>query len=78
MIKETYSVLRDYHETELVSPTLLKLQFATKFMPSYGVNVSASEELREQSPAVLKIAELRNERNGWQRCQIDEYRCVLF
>ncbi|WGM18437.1 hypothetical protein QE193_25170 (plasmid) [Arsenophonus nasoniae] len=63
VIKEAYSVLRDYHETELVSPTLLKLQFATKFMSSHGVSESAAQALRDQSPAVLKIAELRNEIN---------------
>ncbi|WP_063654019.1 hypothetical protein [Candidatus Arsenophonus triatominarum] len=63
VIKEAYSVLRDYHETELVSPTLLNLQFATKFMSSHGVSESAAQTLRDQSPSVLKIAELRNEIN---------------
>ncbi|MGL9724677.1 MAG: hypothetical protein ACR5LH_14585, partial [Sodalis sp. (in: enterobacteria)] len=60
ILKEAHSVLRDYHEAKSVTPELLRLQFATRFLSSHGVSEDAAQAMRDQSPAVLKIAELRN------------------
>ncbi|EAR7196919.1 hypothetical protein EXO38_11790 [Salmonella enterica] len=57
-LKEAHSVLRHYDEAKMVTPELLKMQYATKFMTA-----GQGEVLRDQSQAVLKIAELRNEIN---------------
>lgn len=57
-LKEAHSVLRHYDEAKMVTPELLKMQYATKFMAA-----GQGEVLRDQSQAVLKIAELRNEIN---------------
>ncbi|EBK9258392.1 hypothetical protein ACEQ3E_001217 [Salmonella enterica] len=57
-LKEAHSVLRHYDEAKMVTPELLKMQYATKFM-----SAGQGEILRDQSQAVLKIAELRNEIN---------------
>ncbi|EGO9992255.1 hypothetical protein IVO30_004843 [Salmonella enterica] len=57
-LKEAHSVLRHYDEAKMVTPELLKMQYATKFM-----SAGQGEVLRDQSQAVLKIAELRNEIN---------------
>lgn len=57
-LKEAHSVLRHYDEAKIVTPELLKMQYATKFMAA-----GQGETLRDQSQAVLKIAELRNEIN---------------
>ncbi|HAF8816442.1 TPA: hypothetical protein G5V04_001871 [Salmonella enterica] len=57
-LKEAHSVLRHYDEAKIVTPELLKMQYATKFMAA-----GQGEVLRDQSQSVLKIAELRNEIN---------------
>ncbi|EBU8846310.1 hypothetical protein DMA39_24805 [Salmonella enterica subsp. enterica serovar Muenchen] len=57
-LKEAHSVLRHYDEAKIVTPELLKMQYATKFMAA-----GQGEALRDQSQSVLKIAELRNEIN---------------
>ncbi|EJC1232767.1 phage tail tape measure protein [Salmonella enterica] len=57
-LKEAHSVLRHYDEAKMVTPELLKMQYATKFMAA-----GQGEALRDQSQSVLKIAELRNEIN---------------
>ncbi|EGV2901451.1 hypothetical protein LDT72_004737 [Salmonella enterica] len=57
-LKEAHSVLRHYDEAKIVTPELLKMQYATKFMAA-----DQGEVLRDQSQSVLKIAELRNEIN---------------
>ncbi|EDR3235497.1 hypothetical protein FB39_003792 [Salmonella enterica subsp. diarizonae] len=57
-LKEAHSVLRHYDEARIVTPELLKMQYATKFMAA-----GQGEVLRDQSQSVLKIAELRNEIN---------------
>ncbi|EBU4994803.1 hypothetical protein CYE94_21600 [Salmonella enterica] len=57
-LKEAHSVLRHYDEAKMVTPELLKMQYATKFM-----SAGQGEVLRDQSQSVLKIAELRNEIN---------------
>ncbi|WGL95301.1 phage tail tape measure protein [Arsenophonus nasoniae] len=67
VLKEAHAVLRHYDEAKMVAPTLLKLQYATKFMSSHGINHEAAQALRDQSPSVLKIAELRNEINTPER-----------
>ncbi|MFG1173868.1 phage tail tape measure protein [Erwiniaceae bacterium CAU 1747] len=63
-LKEAHAVLRDFHEAKIVAPELARLQYATRFMSSHGVSDDAAENLRDQSPAVLKIAELRNQINN--------------
>lgn len=63
-LKEAHAVLRDYHEAKIVTPELARLQYATKFMASHGVSDEAAQEMRDQSPSVLKIAELRNHINS--------------
>lgn len=62
-LKEAHAVLRDFHEAKIVAPELARLQYATRFMASHGVSDDAAEHLRDQAPAVLKIAELRNQIN---------------
>ncbi|MGG5961834.1 phage tail tape measure protein [Salmonella enterica] len=57
-LKEAHSVLRHYDEARIVTPELLKMQYATKFIAA-----GQGEVLRDQSQSVLKIAELRNEIN---------------
>ncbi|EBP3998759.1 hypothetical protein S301_08700 [Salmonella enterica subsp. enterica] len=57
-LKEAHSVLRHYGEAKIVTPELLKMQYATKFMAA-----GQGEALADQSTSVLKIAELRNEIN---------------
>ncbi len=63
-LKEAHAVLRDFHEAKIVAPELARLQYATRFMASHGVSDDAAEHLRDQAPAVLKIAELRNQINN--------------
>ncbi|MBT0719404.1 hypothetical protein HGT71_14235 [Rosenbergiella epipactidis] len=63
-LKEAHSVLRDFHEAKMVAPELARLQFATQFLSAHGVNDEAAQKMRDQSPSVLKIAELRNEINN--------------
>lgn len=63
-LKEAHSVLRDFHEATIVAPELARLKFATQFMSAHGVNDDAAQKMRDQSPSVLKIAELRNEINN--------------
>lgn len=63
-LKEAHSVLRDFHEAQMVTPELLKLQYATRFMSSHGISEESAQAMRDQSPSVLKIAELRNKINS--------------
>ncbi|MCX9039104.1 hypothetical protein NLN82_24105 [Citrobacter portucalensis] len=63
-LKEAHSVLRDFEEAKMVTPELERLQFSTKFMARNGISKDAAEQLGDQAPAVLKIAELRNEINS--------------
>ncbi|MDE9487202.1 phage tail tape measure protein [Xenorhabdus bovienii] len=60
VLKEAHSVLRHYDEAEMVTPTLLKLQYATRFLSMHGISEEKAQEMRDQSPEVLKIAEMRN------------------
>uniref|UniRef100_UPI001145FFBA phage tail tape measure protein n=1 Tax=Xenorhabdus cabanillasii TaxID=351673 RepID=UPI001145FFBA len=60
VLKEAHSVLRHYDEAKMVTPELLKLQYAARFLGMHGISDEKAQELRDQSPEVLKIAELRN------------------
>ncbi|MBD2783695.1 hypothetical protein ID858_11525 [Xenorhabdus sp. DI] len=60
VLKEAQVVLQDFHEAKDVTPELLRLQFATRFLSMHGVSEEKAQEMRDQSPEVLKIAELRN------------------
>ncbi|PHM23266.1 phage tail tape measure protein [Xenorhabdus budapestensis] len=60
ILKEAHSVLRHYDEARMVTPELLKLQYATRFLGMHGISDEKAQELRDQSQEVLKIAELRN------------------
>ncbi|CDH31728.1 phage tail tape measure protein [Xenorhabdus bovienii] len=60
VLKEAHSVLRHYDEAEMVTPTLLKMQYATRFLSMHGISEEKTQEMRDQSQEVLKIAELRN------------------
>ncbi|WP_047683854.1 MULTISPECIES: hypothetical protein [Xenorhabdus] len=59
-LKEAHSVLRHYDEAKMVTPELLKLQYATRFLDMHGISDEKAQELRDQSQEVLKIAEMRN------------------
>ncbi|MDC9594186.1 phage tail tape measure protein [Xenorhabdus sp. IM139775] len=60
ILKEAHSVLRHYDEAKMVTPELLKLQYATRFLSMHGISEEKATEMRDQSQEVLKIAELRN------------------
>ncbi|TXE33260.1 hypothetical protein FOT62_13905 [Serratia marcescens] len=62
-LKEAHAVLRHYDEAKMVTPELLKMKFATNFLSARGLNDESAQTLRDQAPAVLKIAELRNQIN---------------
>ncbi|CAM3674152.1 phage tail tape measure protein [Xenorhabdus thuongxuanensis] len=60
ILKEAHSVLRHYEEAEMVTPELLRLQYATRFLSMHGISEEKAQAMRDQSQEVLKIAELRN------------------
>ncbi|WFQ80933.1 phage tail tape measure protein [Xenorhabdus sp. SF857] len=60
ILKEAHSVLRHYDEAKMVTPELLRLQYATRFLGMHGISDEKAQEMRDQSQEVLKIAELRN------------------
>ena len=62
-LKEAHAVLRHYGEAKMVTPELLQMKFATNFLSARGLSEESAHTLRDQAPAVLKIAELRNQIN---------------